>query len=141
MFELRRNFCLLFLPSACFDCISYYLYPNLSEDADGFGGQMRGYPFSGVTSSGRVWRKAPESEVWSVLSVMFSRDQRQPQYSPGHHGLTWPFIYISTLTHLISLCFANFNADLLEKIAALKSHQRSRSVKIPRPSEWRRSQR
>ena len=35
-------------------------YPNLSEGADRVGGQLRGdkeCPFSGVTKSGRVWRK------------------------------------------------------------------------------------
>ena len=38
-------------------------YLNLSEGADRVGGQLRGdneYPFSGVTKSGRVWRKVPE---------------------------------------------------------------------------------
>ena len=41
-----------------------YQYPNLSEGADHVGGQPRGdkqCPFSGVTKSGRVWRKVPES--------------------------------------------------------------------------------
>ena len=40
-----------------------YQYPNLSEGADRVGGQLRGdkeCPFSGVTKSGRVWRKVPE---------------------------------------------------------------------------------
>ena len=35
-------------------------------------GQLRGdkeCPFSGVTKSGRVWRKVPESCAWSVLTV------------------------------------------------------------------------
>ena len=44
-------------------------YPNLSEGADRVGGQVRGdkeCPFSGVTSSCRVWRKVPESEARSV---------------------------------------------------------------------------
>ena len=46
-----------------------YQYPNLSEGADRVGGQLRGdkeCPFSGVTKSGRVWRKVPESDarVW-----------------------------------------------------------------------------
>ena len=43
-------------------------YPNLSEGADRVGGQLRGdgCPFSGVTKSGRVWRKLPESEARSV---------------------------------------------------------------------------
>ena len=40
-----------------------YQYPNLSEGADRVGGQLRGdkeCPFSGVTKSGRVWRKVLE---------------------------------------------------------------------------------
>ena len=40
-----------------------------SESADRVGGQLRGdkeCPFSGVTSSGRVWRKVPESDAQSV---------------------------------------------------------------------------
>ena len=43
-----------------------YQYPNLSEGADRVGGQLRGDKeclFSGVTKSGRVWRKVPESDV------------------------------------------------------------------------------
>ena len=47
-----------------------YEYPNLSEGADRVGGQLRGdkeYPFSGVTKSGRVWRKVPESDARSVV--------------------------------------------------------------------------
>ena len=46
-----------------------YQYPNLSEGADRVGGQLRGdkeCPFSGVTKSGRVWRKVPESDARSV---------------------------------------------------------------------------
>ena len=47
-----------------------YQYPNFSEGADHIGGQLCGdkeYPFSGITKSGRVWRKVPESDAWSVL--------------------------------------------------------------------------
>ena len=46
-----------------------YQYRNLSEGADRIGGQLRGdkeCPFSGVTKSGRVWRKVPESHARSV---------------------------------------------------------------------------
>ena len=46
-----------------------YKYPNLSESADRVAGQLRGdkeYPFSGVTKSGRVWRRVPESDARSV---------------------------------------------------------------------------
>ena len=46
--------------------------PNLSEGADRVGGQLRGdkeCPFSGVTNSGRVWRKVPESDARSVINT------------------------------------------------------------------------
>ena len=54
-------------------------YPNLSEGADRAGGQLRGdkeCPFSGITKSGRVWRKVPESDARSVspsIDSAFSR--------------------------------------------------------------------
>ena len=44
-------------------------YPHLSEGADMVGGQLREdgeCPFSGVTSSGRVWRKVSESDARRV---------------------------------------------------------------------------
>ena len=47
-----------------------YQSPNLSEGADRVGGQLHGdkeCPFSGVTKSGRVWRKVPESDARSVV--------------------------------------------------------------------------
>ena len=47
----------------------FYQYPNLSEGADRVGGQLRGdkeCPFSGITKSGRVWRKVPESDARSA---------------------------------------------------------------------------
>ena len=50
-----------------------YQYPNLSKGADRVAGQLRGdkkeCPFSGVTKSGRVWRKVPESDARSVIST------------------------------------------------------------------------
>ena len=58
-----------------------YLYPNLLEGADHVGGQLCGdeeCPFSGVTKSGRVWRKMPESDATHpvppslALSLMLS---------------------------------------------------------------------
>ena len=42
---------------------------TISEGADRVRGQLRGdkeRPFSGVTKSGRVWRKVPESDARSV---------------------------------------------------------------------------
>ena len=51
-----------------------YQYPNLSEGADRVGGQLRGNkesPFSGVTKSGRVWRKVPESDARSVGALVY----------------------------------------------------------------------
>ena len=52
----------MLLPQSC-------QYPNLSEGADIVGGQLGGNkecPFNGVTSSGKVWRKVPESDAQSV---------------------------------------------------------------------------
>ena len=43
--------------------------------ADGVGGQLPGdkeCPFSGVTKSGRVWRKVPESDARSDDEVMLN---------------------------------------------------------------------
>ena len=45
-----------------------FQYPNLSETVDSVSGQTLGNkecPFSGVTSSGRAWRKVPESDARS----------------------------------------------------------------------------
>ena len=53
-----------------------YQYPNLSEGADRVAGQLHGdkeCPFSGVTNSGRVWRKVPESDTRSVVSTQTFR--------------------------------------------------------------------
>ena len=47
----------------------HYQYPNLLEGADRITGQLRRdkeCPFSGVTKSGRIWRKVPESDGRSV---------------------------------------------------------------------------
>ena len=52
----------MLLPQSC-------KYPNLSEATDGVSGQLCGdkeHPFSGITSSGRVWRKVPESDAQSL---------------------------------------------------------------------------
>ena len=60
----------------------YGQYPNLSEGADRVGGQLRGdkeCPFSGVTKSGRVWRKVPESGARSEV-------QRHKQGEEGCGG-------------------------------------------------------
>ena len=50
-------------------CFQSYQYRNLSEGADRVGGQLhedKERPFSGVTKSGRVWRKVSEREARSV---------------------------------------------------------------------------
>ena len=65
--------------SACFGARflpQSYQYPNLSEGADRVGGQLRWNkecPFSGVTKSGRVWRKVPEGDARSVFSTQTFR--------------------------------------------------------------------
>ena len=61
------------------DFFQSYQYPNLSEVADRVSGQLRGdkeCPFSGVTKSGRVWRKVPESGARSVALAMSAQRRR-----------------------------------------------------------------
>ena len=67
---LTRGGCVSCL-RACFGArlLLVILYPNPSEGADRVAGQLRGdkeCPFSGVTKSGRVWRRVPESDDRSV---------------------------------------------------------------------------
>ena len=84
-FESRRNS--FFTLGGCVSCLraclgawllpQSYQYRNLLEGADSVAGQLRGdkeCPFSGVTKSGRVWRKVPESGARSV-------GQRPPKVS------------------------------------------------------------
>ena len=72
LFETRRNFLLFLCLRACLGARllpQSYQYPNLFEGADRVGGQLHGdkeCPFNGVTKSGRVWRKVPESDARSV---------------------------------------------------------------------------
>ena len=91
-FESRRNS--FFTRGGCVSCLCCfymqpYQYPNLSEGADRVGGQLRGdkeWPFSGVTKSGRVWRKVPESDARSVGSA-FSLLLRLSSFSgPSYVG-------------------------------------------------------
>ena len=71
LFFFNRGGCVSCL-RACFGArllLQSYYYLNLSEGTDRVGGQLRGdkeCPFSGVTKSGRVWRKVPESGARSV---------------------------------------------------------------------------
>ena len=60
---------------ACFGARLFLQYPGLSEGAVRVAGQLRGdkeCPFSGVTKSGRVWRKVPENGARSVGSKLRS---------------------------------------------------------------------
>ena len=54
-------------------CFQSYQYPNLSEGIDHTGVQLRRdeeCPFSGITKSGRVWRKVLENGAQSLYSIM-----------------------------------------------------------------------
>ena len=89
----------------CFQDPQSYQYPNLSaEGADRVAGQLRGdkeCPFSGVTKSGRVWRKVPESDARGVLSVYnFLRCSYRPRAQShasasvhtGSHTIIWKIL-------------------------------------------------
>ena len=78
--ESGRNFFLLPKVDAshawALGCFQSYQYRNLSKGADRVAGQLRGdkeRPFSGVTKSGRVWRKVPESDARSRTKNFKSR--------------------------------------------------------------------
>ena len=82
-FESRRNS--FFTRGGCVSCLRaclgarLLLQSNLSEGADRVGGQLSGdkeCPFSGVTKSGRVWRKVPESDVRSVTLAISVEKER-----------------------------------------------------------------
>ena len=112
-FESRRNFSFTqggFVSCLC-ACLGArllpqsYQYPNLSEGADRVGGHLRGgkeCPFSGVTKSGRVWRKVPESDARSVvlymsevldvcipISIILSCSQTHTQSTKRRHSLVF----------------------------------------------------
>ena len=88
-FESSRNSFFFFTRGGCGSCLraclggvrllpQSYQYPNLSGGADRVGGQLRGgkeCPFSGVSKSGRVWRKVPESDARSVCGPLYSTSQ------------------------------------------------------------------
>ena len=85
-----------------------YQYPKLSEGADRVAGQLRGdkeCPFSGVTKSGRIWSKVPESDarsvecpfsgvtesgrVWRKVSESYARSVERPFSGVTESGRVW----------------------------------------------------
>ena len=96
--ETRSSF---FYPGGCASCLraclgarllrQSYQYPNLSEGADRVGGRLRRdkeCPFSGVTKSGRVWTKVPESGARSVGRSMTTGVQL------AHSGRPVPCVHV-----------------------------------------------
>ena len=78
-----------------------YQYPNLSEGADRVGGQLRGdkeCPFSGVTKSGRVWRKVPESNARSVRPILGTRGLSRA-LTVNRPTWPWPEFRLASLKH------------------------------------------
>ena len=58
----------VYVRSLALGCFYSHTNTKLSEGADRVAGQMHGdkeRPFSGVTKSGRIWRKVPESDARS----------------------------------------------------------------------------
>ena len=76
-------------------CLEFDQY--LSEGADRIGGQLRGdkkCPFSGVTKSGRVWRKVPESDARSVgLSLVQSLCSSGPRVRIAEEAACWGYVH------------------------------------------------
>ena len=87
-------------------------YPNLSEGADRVAGQLRGdkeCPFSGVTKSGRVWRKVPESGARSVSPPQPSAP-RSPLAQQVTPHINW-FFYTYVSYQLIFLHLRLISTD------------------------------
>ena len=105
-FFFTRGGCVSYLRE-CFDAkllLLSYQYPNLSEGADSVGRQLRGdkdqCPFSGVTKSGRVWRKVPESGARSV-----AMDPPPPPPPPHPATSTSVYIRVHSPPHTPSIAF------------------------------------
>ena len=47
-------------------------------------------PFSGVTSPGRIWRKVPECEAWSVCCRKIAADMKS-YFATGYHHRFLPY--------------------------------------------------
>ena len=110
-FDSTQNiFLSFFTRDGCVSCLRACLgtrllpqsYQYLSEGADRVGGQLRGHkecPFSGVTKSGRVWKKVPESDARSVLltPTPFSDKVKRLRIPDGlKPGSTFPFLSVGT---------------------------------------------
>ena len=85
----------------CSECDQY---PNFLKGADRVGGQLRGdkkYRFSGVTKSGRVWRKVTESDARSVGLALAQQT--------GNHSLT------NKVKAILSLASSSILNTLIDK--------------------------
>ena len=91
----------LFLPrGGCVSCLRacfgarLFLQTNLSEGADRVAGQLRRgkeCPYSGVTKSGRVWMRMPESDARSVSAAMTPKSRDHvPTTSLWEVAAKWP---------------------------------------------------
>ena len=81
-----------------------YEYPNLSEGADSIGGQLHGYKdftFSGVTNSGRVWRKVLEST--DLISGQLRGDEECPFSCVTNSGRVWRQVPESDSRSVVSM--------------------------------------
>ena len=101
-----------------------YRYPNLSEGADPVGGQLRGNkecPFSGVTKSGRVWRKVPESDARSAYLSL-------AQYGRRRLGRTLRIFFLSLVQINIFMPLST-KGDMKER--KMPTEQKANTVVCP----------
>ena len=105
------------------------LVPNLSEGTDRVGGQLHGdkeCPFSGITKSGRVWRKVPESDArsrWYIFLVRVLLHQ-------GGLSSGWSFSFIRVVSHQAGLSSDGLSWEW--SLVRLVSHQGGHSLDL----EW-----
>ena len=110
-FESRWNSFFFFTWGGCVLCLhvclgarllpQFYQYPNLLEGADRISGQLcrdKECSFSGITKSGKVWRKVPENGARSVIHhYIYIHTHRQDAYF-----ITWKWQLHSLLNVIIS---------------------------------------
>ena len=116
---------------ACLDAMSLpqsYFYPNHSEGADSVHRDKK-CPFSGVTSSGRVWRKVSESDARSVASSVTwtsvpSGHRRPRTPRPSQQLLA---VWLATEAEV---------AELLEGFWTLSPQRTGRSLELWLGSYW-----
>ena len=107
-----------------------YWYRTLSEGADRVGRQLRRdeeYPFNGVTISGRVWRKVPESDARSVpkpLTRLSSSLSQRGRTNVHTRDLEYPDTVLRTINVIIFIMLDTYPSEAAASLDGVKRIQK-----------------